>query len=297
MHPRITIDEGTTHGAGGVCLWWRSYSPPGARARVCLAHGAADHSGRHLDTIEYLTELGFAVDTFDFRGHGRSGGVRGHVARFSEYVSDLRLFVERSVARASNGKVFVFAHSHGGLVAAHLGFLQLDDIAGVIFSAPYFASAEWPRWTLALSATVGHVLPRLGLAHGIDPDRLMRDPERRQETRDDPLFVRVVTPAWLRATRRACDEVLCRAAEFRHPSLFLVPEADGVADPAATRQFCQTIETPDKTYVSFPDAAHELVNELRTSREAFLGRFGEWLERRASRRIAATVSTPTKASP
>jgi alpha-beta hydrolase superfamily lysophospholipase len=85
----------------GVRLYqchWRA-SVPGRAARsvpgpiVVLMHGFAEHCRRYDEFAEYLLAGGIDVSRFDARGHGRSSGQRGHVARFEEYVEDLQAFV------------------------------------------------------------------------------------------------------------------------------------------------------------------------------------------------------------
>lgn len=277
----MQIEEGTVPGHDDVELWWKTFTPASPRATVVLAHGAADHSARHADTIARLGELGFAVHTFDFRGHGRSSGRRGHVERFDEYVADLRLFVERAVARTT-GKVFVLAHSQGGLVATHFALAKPQGISGFAFSAPYFALAEQPpRIKMLLANTVGRLLPRLGVPHGMGPERLTRDPERQAATRADPLFVQVVTPRWFRESGPARALAIARAGELTQPCVFFVPLGDRVVDAEATKRVFEAIGSTDKTLRVFPDARHELMNELAETRAAFLHELGTWLEARA----------------
>src|SRR5437867_3769474 len=84
--------EGTFAGVGGVPIHWeRSARAAGApRGVVLLAHGYAEHVGRYRDFIVHLAARGLAVAAVDHRGHGRSGGPRGHCRDFAEFVADLR---------------------------------------------------------------------------------------------------------------------------------------------------------------------------------------------------------------
>ena len=52
------------------------------RAVVCLVHGLGEHCGRYAHIAEALSAEGLAVIGVDHRGHGRSGGIRGHVDGF-----------------------------------------------------------------------------------------------------------------------------------------------------------------------------------------------------------------------
>src|SRR5262249_41080239 len=74
-------------GPTSVDLWAEDYpsarQPP--RASVLIVHGYAEHGGRYADVARRLAGAGFAVSTFDYRGHGRAGGPRGHCDRFTDY--------------------------------------------------------------------------------------------------------------------------------------------------------------------------------------------------------------------
>src|SRR5437667_236067 len=82
--------EGTFAGVGGVPIHWERSAPAAGAPRgvVLLAHGYAEHVGRYRDFIVHLAARGLAVAAVDHRGHGRSGGPRGHCRDFAEFVAD-----------------------------------------------------------------------------------------------------------------------------------------------------------------------------------------------------------------
>lgn len=276
----------TTHDGLELVTWSRK--PENPRATVILVHGAADHSARHADTVDRLVANGFAVYAFDQRGHGRSGGARGHVESFADYVDDLRRVVDwvRPQLPAEQ-PVFLLGHSNGGLVTALYVLDHAAGIAGTIYSAPHFGLANAPWWKRLLAATVGRVAPRLAVAHGIGPERLTSDPERQQTTANDTLFVRVVTPRWYHAAKRAIAELHARAHELRLPTLLLVPEDDSIVNPPATRRVFEAMGASDKQWTPFAGGRHEMFNEAPPLRDAYLSAIIGWLEHRTSAREGA----------
>ncbi len=74
-----------THDGLALAAWRYPAEGRRARARVVLVHGYAEHMGRYTWLTESLVAAGYDCDLFDLRGHGRSGGSRGHVARFADY--------------------------------------------------------------------------------------------------------------------------------------------------------------------------------------------------------------------
>src|SRR5438477_11882791 len=82
--------------APAAALLCRTIRPAStAWARLGIVHGYGDHSGRYLHFMNWLAQRGVACHTFDFRGHGRSGGRRGYVARWQEFIHDLRAFLSQ----------------------------------------------------------------------------------------------------------------------------------------------------------------------------------------------------------
>src|SRR5688572_22887681 len=112
-----THQEGFFSAKDNLRLFWESDVPDAPKAVVGVVHGYADHCGRFRGVIDYLVAAGFAVHAFDYRGHGQSGGRRGHVDHFDQYLDDLALFWNRVVAAAEGRKTVLLAHSHGGLIA------------------------------------------------------------------------------------------------------------------------------------------------------------------------------------
>ena len=63
----------------GLQLFDQSWQPEDqTRAVVCLIHGIGEHSGRYVHVADRSTKAGYAIFTFDLRGHGKSEGLRGH---------------------------------------------------------------------------------------------------------------------------------------------------------------------------------------------------------------------------
>ena len=72
--------EGTFQTTDGLTLFERAWLPEGeARAVVAIIHGYAEHSGRYRHVGAALAARGYAVESLDLRGHGRSEGQRATV--------------------------------------------------------------------------------------------------------------------------------------------------------------------------------------------------------------------------
>ncbi len=264
---RARREEGFLRARDGLELYWQRYRPEEPRATVAVLPGGGDHSGRYPGLTAALVAAGLEVALLDFRGHGRSGGRRWHVERFDDYLGDLDVFLEMVRAEAGGRRLFLVGHSQGGLIAASWGLDPGRPVAGVVLSSPYFRLAfEPPRLKVAVARALEAVWPSLPVPAGLDLADLTSDAEMQRWTAEDPLYGRKTTPRWFRESTRAQEEVRRHAAEFAHPLLVLLGEADPIADPAAGRAFCAAAASRDKRLQTYPGLRHEVFNEVGRDR-------------------------------
>src|SRR5262249_6233066 len=153
-------EEGFFSARDDLRLYWESDVPDEPRAHIALVHGYADHSGRYRDVSAALAKEGFAVHAFDYRGHGQSGGRRGHVDHFDQYLDDLELHWKRVRSAAGSSPTFLLGHSHGGLMSILFQRRNPEGQSGLILSAPYLELALKPSaMKVFTSKMVGKVIP------------------------------------------------------------------------------------------------------------------------------------------
>ncbi len=172
----------------GLSLYEQFWLPAGEpRATVVVVHGVIEHSGRYAKFAHELNCRGYAVDTMDLRGHGRSDGDRILVRRFDEYLDDVELLVARVAKRQAGKPLFLFGHSMGGAVVALLAATRQPNVRGLILSAPavQIAGGVFPVLR-RLAALVSLVWPTLRLVH-LGCSFLSRDPAVVEAFRNDPL--------------------------------------------------------------------------------------------------------------
>lgn len=269
---RVTAED-------GVELVGESLAPAGPpRAHVLLIHGFAEHRRRYDVLAGELAGAGHAVHRFDLRGHGESGGRRGHVERFADYRGDLER-VAAAVLPAGSGDgppAVLLGHSLGGLVALDAVLARPGRYRGLALSSPFLAPAfRLPPFARPFAAAAALVAPGADFEAGIDPEGLSRDPDVVRRYREDPRVLRRLTAAWLRAVLGAQEAVLAHAGEIRLPVLLLLGEADPIADPARGRELFERLGSPAKELRAYPAFRHEVFNEI--GRERVVADLLEWL--------------------
>jgi alpha-beta hydrolase superfamily lysophospholipase len=277
----------TQHFAGHdrLTLSAQSWGPQGpARAAVVLVHGLIEHSGRHANTALELVRQGFAVHAMDLRGHGRSGGRRGDVRSFDQYLLDLDVFFARVRATEEDRPLYLMGNSMGGLIVSLWTVLRKPQIAGLILTGPLLALAdELYPWTRHLLAPTNAVAPWLRVPR-ILYNWLSRDPKTIAAIRSDPLVchcgfsVRVAAGA-----SRAMKELSDRANSLRDPLLILHGGGDRICGPAGSRALYAKASSADKTLRVYDGLYHEILDE--PERETVLADLTGWLDRRAPRNV------------
>lgn len=276
-------EEGFFQARDNLRLYWQSAAPAAAAAKACVAvvHGYADHSGRYRTLMQHLAGQGFAVHAFDYRGHGQSDGRRGHCDRFEQFLDDLEIFLDRVQLAAEGKKIFLFCHSHGGLISSTFGLQRnAGMVSGVVFSAPFFRLAFKPPVAKVMAAKVlEKIIPFFPFGNEIDVAQLTRDAEIQKATTRDPLYGHLTTPRWFAEAQRAQATVLSRASEFTLPCHVMHGSGDPIADPSAAREFFDKVSAADKTFTLYDGFLHEILNEI--GREKVLADVASWISARA----------------
>ena len=132
--------EGKFKGAGSLELYYQCWQPDGQpRAVVVIVHGIGEHSGRYMNVVNQLVPHGYAVYSFDNRGHGRSPGQRGYLNAWAEFREDVRAFLKKVREQEPGRSVFLMGHSLGSLI---VGDYVLRDPSGLKGTNPIPSSSR-----------------------------------------------------------------------------------------------------------------------------------------------------------
>lgn len=272
--------DGTFDGVGRVPIYWQRHDARGGPPRgvLLLSHGYAEHVGRYAEWIEHCTGRGIAVVALDHRGHGRSGGPRGHCRDFSEFVADLRQLNDLAASWWPKTPRVLLGHSMGGLI----GFLYLlahpNTVKAAALSAPALrVPPPAPPWVLRIARALGRVFPRLPLSTKLNADVLSRDPAVGPAYVADPLVHRAATAGAFRAITNAQNRAFAEASRCFVPLLILQGDADRLVDPTAPSEIAARLTCPHEL-VLLPGFYHELLNEPPAERAKVVARLDEWFD-------------------
>ncbi|MDP6943713.1 MAG: alpha/beta hydrolase [Myxococcota bacterium] len=277
----LDIETGYAPSSDGTQLLFRWHPVAGARSLVVVVHGFGEHSGRYLHVMDALNEAGHACLTIDLRGHGRSGGRRAFVERFSDYLDDVDAAVGLARERMAEGELFLIGHSMGGLVVASWIAERGDQATGFVLSSPAMGVAlPVPGWKDALGRVMSHLLPGLAIPTGLDPNLVSRDPTVVEAYVGDRLILTRATARWYVEFLAAQAQALARAATVTKPALVMQAGLDGLVDPTASERYAGALGGEDVTFSRYEGLYHELFNE--PEQREVLAAVAEWLDTRSS---------------
>lgn len=275
MSAAVTVESLRAH--DGVQLIVERHRLDAPRARVVIVHGYAEHRLRYLPVVEELVAANFECHLFDLRGHGESGGQRGHVSHFTDYLDDLQVVfatVPDDVPR------LLLGHSLGGLIALSYAHARPADPAALMVSSPFLHPAfTVTRAQLALARVATHVAPRLSIPSGLDASAISRDPKVVEAYRNDPAIFRITTPRWFTEIAQAQERLYDRASEIVLPALFLLGSADAIADHRRGIAVFERLGSADKALEVYNGSFHEIFNDV--GREAPIATLVAWAGARA----------------
>jgi alpha-beta hydrolase superfamily lysophospholipase len=224
-------------------LMYTAYEAPTPHAAILLLHGWFDHAGRWSEAGERLRSAGYSVYLLDQRGHGRSGGRRGHLSRFSQLLGDLQAFRRAVRSRSPNLPQVLLGHSFGGLVALrYLETQPSDPIAAAVMSCPWLGLASPPAaWKLALSRLLADLWPTVPIPARIDAAWVSRDPAVNAAYEADPQVHGVMTPGAWREIQWAQRAVPADSHRIDAPLLFLLAGEDRIVDAHGARAFADSL--------------------------------------------------------
>jgi alpha-beta hydrolase superfamily lysophospholipase len=269
-------DEGSFEGVGGQKIYFQFFKPKGYKNVVIFVHSMGEHSGRYLFPIEYFIDRKIAFYGLDHRGHGRSGGKRGHIESFSDYLDDLSTFDNIVRKREGDKRFFLLGHGLGGLIAVR----YIEEHPGSFSGAMITSSALKLKHVISpFMAYVGDKLsrhlPRFSMTNEIDPVNLTHDKDVVKKYMEDDLVHNKVTARFFIECSSAMKVAFEKAETVTLPFLIMHAGADEVVSPEGSGEFYEKIASTDKTLFIYKGMYHEILNEI--DRAAVYKEMEKWL--------------------
>jgi alpha-beta hydrolase superfamily lysophospholipase len=183
-----------------------------------------------------LKDAGVAAYFLEQRGHGRSGGQRGHLSRFSQLLGDLQA-LRRAVRSRQNVPQILIGNGFGGLVVLRYLETQPGEApAAAVIASPWLEIRHRPALWKRLAAQLADLWPGLPTGRGTG-------------------FMTAGARAELEWARRA---VLADCQRIEGPVLVLLGGTDRTTDTDIARQFAGDLAAR-ATVHWFPELPYDLL--------------------------------------
>jgi alpha-beta hydrolase superfamily lysophospholipase len=271
----LTADDGVRlH----YLYWPAGPSPPWAV--LIFLHGIASHAGWFAETATDLNHHGVAVYGPDRRGSGRSGGPRGHLARYERALDDVDHVVQLVASEHRGTPIFLAASSWAAKLAVVYAAQRPASLSGLLLLGPVLTAEVKLSPARLVQVVVGHlVAPTACLPIPLTPELYTANPPYLDFIRADPLRRLEATAQFFWETARLDRQRRRASARLALPLLLLQGEADKMIDVPKTRRWFARLGVEDKTYHAYPGAGHTLDFEL--DRAQYLADLLGWLSARA----------------
>ncbi len=248
---------------GGLNIFAQGWQPDAAqlKAVICLVHGLGEHSSRYAHVAEAFGKSGFAFFAADLRGHGRSGGARGHISAIEDFMQDIDALLDQARARYPDLPIILYGHSLGGILVLYYGLKNKPDVKGIIATSSGLHTALEQQPAKIMAARVlGALMPRVAIPSGLETEAISRDENVVTAYRNDPLVHDKVTLGFGKIMLGVTHWTLEHASEFLLPLLLMHGKADRLAFPSSSIEFASALKNKC-TLMLWDDAYHELHNE------------------------------------
>lgn len=260
----------------GLQFFAQEWRPDGdIRAAVALVHGLGEHSGRYQHVAQYFTQHGLGVVAMDHRGHGRTGGKRGH-GSYDTILTDIDHLLEETAQRYPGLPVFLYGHSLGGSLVLYYTLKRRPQLKGVIATSPGLVPANTSGGQITLAKIMSVIAPGFQIANGLDVSGLSRDPEVAKAYTADPLVHNKISARLGLDLLQTGQWIIQHAAEFPLPLLVMQGSADRLVNPIGARQFAAGMKN-NLTFKFYDGWYHELHNEVE--KEVILAEMVSWIDK------------------
>ena len=254
------MTSGYIGGYDGRQLYYEQYLSKQHKAHIAIAHGYTDGCYKFRESVYYFLQAGYSVSIIDQRGHGYSYRQQEDLSKvtigdFDEYVKDYRIFVKDKITSVMKDgeKLYMFAHSMGGCIAALLMEEDPELFDAAVLIAPmleilYGGLPENTAMSITRAATLmgrseKYILGRGAFDGTYDYEHSSISSEPRYaylhdiQLHDRNYQTYGGTYAWLTAAVKAADKAVKNADRYSTPTLLFQAELDNTVGASGQNAF------------------------------------------------------------
>ena len=218
----------------GINIHYTQWTTNFSEKPAVICHGVSEHSGCYSECVDFLCDNHFSVYGYDHIGHGKSGGKRGYIKSFSDFIRQIEFFI-KYVYDKEHKKITLVSHSMGGLITLHYlatNKNHSDYIEKLIFSAPAVGTQNILHKPLEFFVKqLSKVFPTFNFPHLLSTSMLTRDPIEQEKRKKDELILNRLSLSLLAGLLNYMDIIQNTNIETTLPTLALIAGSDKVVNP------------------------------------------------------------------
>jgi len=253
--------EFSWHTSNNIPIYARGWKPDEpVKAVIILVHGLGEHIGRYEHVAQMFTDNNYGFVGADLIGNGKSGGQRGHVDSFDDFLEIIDLLLKETDVRFPGALKVLYGHSLGGNLILYHAMKRKPSVSGLIVSSPGLEAVNVPPLKVAIGKLLYSIYPRFPMTNSLDISGLSQDPSVVEAYVNDPLVHNKISVRcgldllsigkWLQENTMALEA----------PLLMFHGEMDRLANISGSRKFASQYQG-DLTFIEIPGGYHELHNE------------------------------------
>jgi len=281
----------------GKFLAYSVFENKGSDRAVVVLQGRTESMFKYAEWIYDLHRLGFTVFAFDFRGQGHSDHLvahkpsYGHIDDFSTYVEDLNEFLEKVVAPRQKRKLFMYAHSMGGSVAALHEIKYPNRFLGTVLQSPMLDIKTSPiprflaKWVVQTMVFLGNAenLPPLqkeadaSEKNTVTTSAIRREYALAQRIKERSAYIGPPTNLWVERAFAATEHIRSAAEKLSNSILMFQAGDDHFVVNKTLDLICRRAK--DCKSILMTDGMHELYLERDRVRDELLSKTAEYFNK------------------
>jgi len=236
-------NEYSWQASDGIKLFAQSWSPEEEIKKVILiVHGHGDHSTRYDHWAERFVKNGYAVVGIDLRGHGKSGGKRGYISGYNNYLYDIELMINESVKLFSDKEFILYGQSMGGNLSVNYYIKKNPKVNAIIAASPWLRLVYLPtKFQLFLANVTKIILPKITQSTKLPVEDFSHDKYEIEKCKKDKLFHDKMSSILFLSVVEHGEIALAKADKINVPILLMHGSGDKITSHKATELFAEKI--------------------------------------------------------
>lgn len=239
--------------------YWKTDQPE--KAVITLVHGFGEHCDRYHHVAEMFCNNGYSVISYDQRGHGQSGGQRGHTPTYEMLLSDVDILMQKAKDIFPDAPVIIYGHSMGGNVVTNYIIDRQPNVIGGIVTGPFYrTTSPPPAFQMFLGKIMQNIYGAFPDKAKLDVNHISRDKDVVRKYDNDPTVHNKISAKMGISLIEFGEKAIEQASKVKIPFYILHGEADLLTDVNGSKDFKRNAGD-NVTLETFPVLYHELHNE------------------------------------